>query len=291
MSFSIRLRKRAERRVLFAIAVLLFFSAAGAQPRWLSVPATPTLPAQTSGGHLDRRDALVWYAVYGDETKPAVLLLHGGAGSSDYWGHLIRDLMRDYRVIAMDSRGHGRSTNDAAALSYEQMAEDALALLDHLQIERAAVIGWSDGANIGFYLALRQPARISALVAFAGNATPSGYQPSSNPATMAAYVTNTNAEYRHLSPHPDRRAALLALLGAMWKTQPALTPKVLGAIKVPTLVLHAEHDEIIRRAHSREIATQIPDARFVLLPGVSHFALLQDPDGFNKAVRGFLDAR
>ncbi|MBY0530993.1 MAG: alpha/beta fold hydrolase [Xanthobacteraceae bacterium] len=118
---------------LLALAIVIMFSAEGrAQQRWLSVPSTPSLPVQTSGGHIDRKDALLWYATYGDETKPAVLLLHGGGGSSDYWGHLVRDLVRDYRVIVFDCRGQGRSTNDAATLSYEQMANDAIAVLNQL---------------------------------------------------------------------------------------------------------------------------------------------------------------
>lgn len=276
---------------LLLSALLVFPAMTEAQQRWLSVPATPALPPQASSGHVDRKDALLWYATYGNETKPAVLLLHGGGGSSDHWAHLVRDLMRDYRVIVFDCRGQGRSTNDAMAISYEQMAQDAVAVLDQLAIDEVSVVGWSDGANIGFYLALRHPKRISALIAFAGNATPAGYQPNTNPSTMTAYGARTSAEYKKLSPHPERHADVFRLLSVMWKTQPTLRAQDLAAIKVRTAVFHAEHDEVIRRAHSQEIAAQIPNAKFVLLHGVSHFALLQDPEGFNKAVRAFLSAR
>jgi pimeloyl-ACP methyl ester carboxylesterase len=289
---SMRSPRGVERRALAAglvsISLLLLSPIAEAQEKWLSVPPTPELPLQVSGGHVDRKDALLWYATYGDETKPAVLLLHGGGGSSDYWGHLIRDLMRDYRVVVFDCRGQGRSTNEAVAISYTQMADDALAVLNQLEIKQTSVVGWSDGANIGFYLALKHPQRISALVAFAGNARPDGYQPNQNPAAMNVYMAATNAEYRKLSPHPDQRARTMRLLGAMWKTQPVLSAADLGAIRVRTAILHAEHDEIIRRSHAAEIAKHIPGARFVLLRGVSHFALLQDPEGFNKTVRAYL---
>jgi pimeloyl-ACP methyl ester carboxylesterase len=273
---------------LLAATLILSGANGEAQPQWLSLPPTPSLPAQSSGGHLDRGDAVLWYATFGDETKPAVLLLHGGGGSSDYWAHLIHDLQRDHRVIVFDCRGQGRSTHEGAALSYAQMADDAVALLDHLRVSQTAVVGWSDGANIGFYLALKYPGRINALMAFAGNATPTGYQPSTNSAIMAAYARRTNMEYRSLSPHPERRDAVTRLLGQMWKTQPTLTKKQFAGIKARTLLLHAEHDEIIRLSHSREIAGNIPNADFVLLRGVSHFALLQDPESFNQAVRAFL---
>jgi pimeloyl-ACP methyl ester carboxylesterase len=286
----IRLSKRVERFALLALFItgVTFSTIAGAQQRWLSIPPTPTLPEQTSGGHVDRKDALLWYATFGDDTKPAVLLLHGGGGNSDHWGHLVRDLMRNYRVIVFDCRGQGRSTNDAAAISYEQMARDAVAVLDQIGVKQAAVVGWSDGANIGFYLALRHRERVSTLVAFAGNATPAGYQPNTNPSTMRVYGAASSAEYQRLSPHPKRHGEISRLLSIMWKTQPTLTKAELAAINVRATILHAEHDEVIRLTHAREIATQIPNAKFVLLRGVSHFALLQDPDGFSRAVRAAL---
>jgi pimeloyl-ACP methyl ester carboxylesterase len=274
--------------LFFGVALLIAPADATAQQRWTILPPTPQLPPHAQTGYVDLKDARIWFAAFGDDSSEIVLLLPGGGSSSDYWAHLVRDLMRDYRVVVMDCRGQGRSTNETKTLSYEQMAKDALAVLDHLNIKKTAVVGWSDGANIGFYLALRQPERISALIAFGGNATPAGYQPLTNGAAFAAYSARTKAEYARLSPHPERFATTHAALSVMWKTQPTLTKKELSAIKVRTAVFHAEHDEAIRRAHAEEIAAQIPGAKFVLLKGVSHFAMLQEPGAFNAAVRGFL---
>jgi pimeloyl-ACP methyl ester carboxylesterase len=276
---------------LLLLGVVLYPVMADAQPRWLAVPATPALPDAMQSGYVERKDARLWYATYGTTNKPVVLLLHGGGGSSDYWSHLIRELERDHRVVVFDCRGQGRSTNEAAAISYEQMADDAIAVLDRLGIKHSAVVGWSDGANIGFYLALKHPERVSALIAFAGNATPAGYQPNTNPSTMAAYVSRTRAEYRKLSPRPEQFETVSGLLSAMWRTQPALRDGDLAKITVRTAIFHAEHDEIIRRDHSQYLAKQIPGAALVLLRGVSHFALLQDAEGFNGAVRAFLTAQ
>ncbi len=207
---------------LLLLGFILCPVAADAQERWLAVPATPTLPASAQTGHVERKDARIWYATYGMNDKPAVLLLHGGGGNSDYWGHLVRDLMPGHLVIVFDCRGQGRSTNAASAISYEQMAEDAIAVLDRLNVAQASVIGWSDGANIGFYLALKHPKRVAALIAFAGNATPAGYQPNTNPSTMEIYGARTRAEYRRLSPRPEQFEAVSGLLSRMWKTQPTL---------------------------------------------------------------------
>lgn len=272
-----------------SITLLIFTNEpASAQTKWQQVSVVGPLPPPDASGYVARTDARIWYADYNPHYGPTLLLLHGGGGSSDHWSRVIRHQRLNQRVIVMDSRGHGRSTNDAAAISYEQMAEDTIAVLDHLGVKTATVVGWSDGANIGFYLALRYPERTARLVAFAGNATPAGYQRNTNPSTMAAYVARSKREYETLSPAPERYAAVMGALSVMWKTQPTLTAKDFAKIKSPTAIFHAEYDEVIRRAHSQEIASQIPGAQFVLLPGVSHFATFQDPDAFSAAIEKFI---
>ncbi|HRF09570.1 MAG TPA: alpha/beta hydrolase [Xanthobacteraceae bacterium] len=235
-------------------------------------------------------DARIWFATFGNPSAPAILLLHGGGGSSDYWGDLVTVLAATHHVIVIDSRGQGRSTNESDAISYRQMAADAIAVLDYIGVAQAIVLGWSDGANTGFYLALSRPDRIAALFAFAGNASPTGYQPNTNPAAMRAYVVRTKQEYETLSPHPMRFGEIMKQLSAMWKTEPALSASDLRRITVRTAVVHAEQDEVIRRAHSEWIAKQIPFARLVLLPEASHFAPLQRPKAFRDALLDFLAA-
>ncbi len=287
---------RFSRRTGFSLlaAALLFSGIASAQQKWLVLPPTPKLPKDyaISGVHTpDGPGVRLWYDVFGPKGKPVVLLLHGGAANSNYWGHLVRDLMRDYRVFVLDSRGQGRSVHDLSIITYEQMARDAISLLDYHKVNEFAVVGWSDGANTGFYLALWHPQRVTALVAFAGNATPAGYQPSTNSALMAAYIARTRTEYLKIHRNYKLYAGMMAQLSVMWRTLPTLTKDDFAAIKARTAIFHAEHDEIIRRSHSQEIAKQIPNARFVLLRNVSHFALLQDPKQFNEAVRKFLAER
>lgn len=256
----------------------------------MPLPPTPVLPEPSQQGIVTLTDARIWFATFGNRNAPTVLLLHGGGGSSDYWGTLTRILATTYHVIVIDSRGQGRSTNEADAISYRQIAADTLAVLDHIGVAQTTVIGWSDGANTGFYLALLQPERIRALFAFAGNATPAGYQPNTNPAAMRAYVTRTRQEYETLSPQPARYSETIKQLSAMWKAQPDLTASELGRIRARTAIVHAEHDEVIRRSHSEWIAKQIPGATLTLLPGSGHFAPVQHPDTFHKAVQDFLAA-
>jgi pimeloyl-ACP methyl ester carboxylesterase len=170
------------------------------------------------------------------------------------------------------------------------MADDVIAVLDHLKIGRTAIVGWSDGANIGFFLTLNYPARISGHYAFAGNSGPGGMKAPPADSAFHAFAARTPAEHKRLSPVPADFAKINAALSAMWKTQPQLTKSNLQKIKVPTWIVHAERDEVIRETHAKEIAASIPDAKFVLLKDVSHFALLQDVPQFNGSVHEFLQS-
>jgi len=255
------------------------------------LPPTPVLPQPAQQGVVTLADARIWFATFGKRDAPAILLLHGGGGSSDYWGNLAAELSATHYVIVIDSRGQGRSTNESPAISYRQMAADAIAVLDHIGVEQTIVVGWSDGANTGFYLALSSPDRIAALFAFAGNASPAGYQANTNPAAMRAYVARTKTEYETLSPQPARYDEIMKQLSAMWKTEPDLSASAFKRIRVRTAVVHAENDEVIRRAHSEWIARHIPSARLVLLPDAGHFAPLQHPKVFRDALLEFLAAR
>jgi pimeloyl-ACP methyl ester carboxylesterase len=229
----------------------------------------------------------IFFAQFG-EGEP-VLLLHGGMGSSNHWGHQIPALAKDFSVIAMDTRGHGRSPVTSAAFSYRLFADDVAALLDFLAIPRVAVVGWSDGAVTGLELAMNRPARVSRLFAFGANSAPDGLKPGgARSPVFAAYAQRCRAEYLQLSPRPEKWPQLVEGLRAMWRTQPSFSKEELARIRAPTAISDGEYDEIIRREHTEAMARQIPGARLVMLPRVSHFAMLQDPAQFNAALLGFL---
>jgi pimeloyl-ACP methyl ester carboxylesterase len=106
----------------------------------------------------------LFYEVAGDGEP--LLLLHGGGGAHENWTYAGRDqFLREYKLIAPDARGHGRSTNPQRTITHRQCALDALALLDHLGIQRCRAIGISMGGNILLHMATLQPDRIEAMVA------------------------------------------------------------------------------------------------------------------------------
>ena len=121
----------------------------------------------------------------------------------------------------MDTRGHGRSPFAVRAFSYGLFAQDAIGLLDFLQIPKAAVIGSSDGAITGLQLAITKPDRISKLFAFGANSTLGGL--GAKNAVFAAYAARCKVEYGELSPHPEKWPQLMDGLRAMWRTEPNLT--------------------------------------------------------------------
>ncbi|HEX4051128.1 MAG TPA: alpha/beta hydrolase [Steroidobacteraceae bacterium] len=261
-------------------------AARAAAPQWLTLPPTPTLPEALASGYAPVDGIKIWYAEFGQ--GPPVILLHGGLSNADYWGIQVRALEGRYRVIVMDSRGHGRSTRDAAPYGYDLMAEDVLGVMNFLHINQAAVVGWSDGAIIGLDLAIHHPDRLTKLFAFAANSDPNGVKDVSKSPVFTRFIARARLEYEQLSPTPHDYDSFLAQITKMWATQPHFTALELEGIKVPTWIVDADHDEAIKRANTLFMADHIPGSGLLLLPDVSHFAFLQDPGLFDTALSHFL---
>jgi pimeloyl-ACP methyl ester carboxylesterase len=254
---------------------------------WLTLPPTPALPTPSRSDVATVNGTKIYFAQFGDGEP--VLLLHGGMGNSNYWGHQIPELAKRFSVIAMDTRGHGRSPVTSAAFGYRLFAEDVTALLDHLDIPKASLVGWSDGAITGLQLAMTRPEKVARLFAFGANSTLDGLKPNgARSPVFVAYAQRCRAEYRTLSPHPEKWPQLVDGLRAMWRSQPSFSKEKLAGIKAPTAVSVGEYDEIIKREHTEAMARQIRGARLVMLPRVSHFAMLQNAARFNDALLAFL---
>jgi pimeloyl-ACP methyl ester carboxylesterase len=275
------------RNLFAALLLAISINAAHAAPQWLNLPPTPTLPKAAQSGFAPVNGIRLWYAVFG-RGEP-VILLHGGLANANYWGHQVRALQRHYQVIVMDSRGHGRSSRNQEPYGYDLMASDVVALLDHLRIRKAAIVGWSDGAIIGLDIAMKHPERVSRLFAFAANSDPSGVADIASSDVFNAYITRAGEEYKRLSPTPTAYKSFVAEITKMWESQPKWTASDLAAIKVPTWIVDGDHDEAIKRENTEFMAANIPDAGLLIQPEVSHFSFLQDPEQFTDDVLHFLE--
>jgi pimeloyl-ACP methyl ester carboxylesterase len=244
-----------------------------------------------TGQTLETDRIQIVYDVVGD--GPPVLLLHGGAADSTWWGDLAPALAKRHTVITMDSRGHGRSSFDDRQITYRRMADDTLALLDLLDFDQVDIVGWSDGAIIALDIALRQPERLRRVVAYGVNFDLSGYHTGDDDAEPSSAFELISVEgpkrYRDQSPHPERREELLANIRQTWTTEPAWTHDQMRSIQTPILVLDGIDEEVIDIDHVRLLADLLPNGDLVLMPGTGHFAMIDQPAEFIRIVVDYLD--
>jgi pimeloyl-ACP methyl ester carboxylesterase len=271
----------------FCFVIGLRAAAAHAEAQWETLPPTPTLPKPTQSGYAPLNGIRIWYASFG-RGEP-VFLLHGGLANSNYWGNQVPALARHYRVVVMDSRGHGRSSHDDRPYGYDLMASDVLGLMDFLKVPRAAIVGWSDGAIIGLDIGVHHPERLTKLFAFAANSDPSGVADIAHSPVFNAYIARAEKEYEALSPTPRQYKPFLAQISKMWETQPNFSAEQLHGITVPVWIVDADHDEAIKRENTEFMANTIPNAGLLIQPWVSHFSSLQDPPQFTNDVLHFLE--
>ncbi len=254
------------------------FEASGAMP----------LPATDNQGYVEHDGARIWYATYG--TGSPVLLLHGGLGNSGNWGHQIPALVQSgYRAILIDSRGHGRSTRDPRPYTYELMASDVLAVMDTLNLEKAAFIGWSDGACIALILAAQSPQRVNGVFFFACNMDPSGTKEFKLTPVIERCMARHIKDYAEQSSTPANFNEFADAVGLMQRTQPNYSVNDLAQIRVPVAIVQSEYDEFIKHEHAEYLSRSIPNAQLITLQGVSHFAPLQRPNQFNSTMLAFID--
>ncbi len=213
---------------------------------------------------------------YGRSDAEPLVLLHGNGEDSTYFEHQIPCFAKRFRVIALDTRGHGASPRGAAPFTLDQFVEDLAAFLDEQGIGEAHLLGFSDGANIALLFALKYPARVLSMVLNGGNLFPEGLTDEVREEDAASF----EAALREGDEHQ------LELLRLMMD-EPRIDPAELAQIDVPVLVV-AGTDDMIAEDHTRLIAHSIPDAELRFIEG-DHFVASGNPAAFNQAVETFFE--
>lgn len=232
-------------------------------------------------------DIQMYYEIHGDGTP--LILLHGGLGSARNWENQIPAFSKKYKVIALESRGHGRSTYSEKPIGYSLMASDVIAAMDFLEIRKAHVVGWSDGGIISLDLAINYPDRLIRVVAYGTNYDASGFRADfSENETVKRGIESMSADYQALSPTPQQWDAFLANIGNMWASEPHYLPEQLGSITVPMLILAGDSDEGVFTEHTNEMARLIPTAELTFISDTGHYAVWEKPEEFNEIVLEFL---
>ncbi|WP_370677950.1 alpha/beta fold hydrolase [Pleomorphomonas sp. PLEO] len=281
------------RRFLGAICLLLVVAMpAQALPKWQQFPAPPPMPRADQTGFADVRGISMFYSVYGKGKGSPILLIHGGMSSSDVWSFEVPTLAQSHEVIVADSRGQGRSTRGLAWLTYHRMAEDYVALLAQLKIDRVTLVGWSDGGIIGIDIAMYHPKLLDRLFAQAPNVTPGGLTsiPDIDPPPLSDNLSLSGAFEAdpEIEKARNRQVARERVFRRLWATEPNYSDDDLAKIHVPTAIVIGDHDPVIRPDHIAHIAHIIPGAKLVVLKDVGHPAHSQDPKQYLKAILDFM---
>ena len=213
------------------------------------------LPVTSDQGFVDHDGARIWYATYGSGSP--VILLHGGLGHSGNWGYQVSTLVSSgYRAVLIDSRGHGRSTHDQRPFTYELMASDVLAVMDALQLEKTAVVGWSDGACIALIVAMKAPERVVGVFFFGCNMDPSGTKEFEPTPIVDRCFRRHAKDYADLSATPDQFNVFVEAVGQMMKSEPNYSAGDLTHIHVPVAIVQSEHDEFITPEHAEYLGAE-----------------------------------
>ena len=211
-----------------------------------------------------------------------LILLHGNGESSGYFVNQIDRFANEYCVIAVDTRGHGASPRGNKPFTLETFANDLKNLLDSLNIEKANILGFSDGGNIAVIFALKYPERVASLVLNGANLFPSGLKSSFLIPVKVLFAVFSLLS--HFSRRAKRRSELLYLMAK----QPNIQPERLSGIKCPVLVIAGTQD-VIKEKHTKLIAASLPDSSLCFLKGGHSIAKTNSVE-FNSTVEKFLNS-
>ncbi|MBQ2751485.1 MAG: alpha/beta hydrolase [Oscillospiraceae bacterium] len=209
-----------------------------------------------------------------------LILLHGNGEESGYFKNQIEEFSRHFKVIAVDTRGHGSSPRGEGPFSLSRFAEDLKSFMDEQNITKAHVLGFSDGGNIAMLFALKYPERVDKLILNGANLFPSGVKMSVQIPVVIGYWAAA-----FISLFDKKAVAKKELLGLM-VNEPHIDPKQLSAINAPTLVIAGDND-MIKDSHTRLIVDSIKNSRLRIIKG-DHFIAAKESESFNAELLDFL---
>ena len=211
-----------------------------------------------------------------------LILLHGNGEDHTYFDHQIDVFAQHYHVYALDTRGHGQTPRGTRPFTIRQFADDLLAFMDARHIERAHLLGFSDGGNIAIIFAIRYPERVDRLILDGANLDTAGVKRRIQiPIEIGYRIARLFAKR---STSAQQHADLLGLM----VNDPNIPVESLARIQAKTLVIAGTND-MIKERHTRLIAANIPDAQLVIIQG-NHFIANKQSEAFNHAVLHFLRA-
>jgi len=242
-----------------------------------------------NGQHILIHDTKIYYEEYGAGTP--LFLIHGGGGSMRHYAKAIPGLSKHFKIIAVDSPGHGRS-EQPDTLSYQLIADYISEIIDKMALDSVYVMGCSDGGIVGLILAHDRPDKVKKFVCDGALTDKEDYKPgtlerleSVSPETRSeSWVKN----YKSLSPQPDRWKEFVIQFKKMWLTFPYVPDSTLRRIKVPTLIMLGDRDSFIPIEVGLKMHRAIAGSEFCVVPGAGHCVVTTDPNLMNDIVIPYL---
>ena len=221
----------------------------------------------------------LYYEEYG--AGEPLLLLHGNSQSIAAFAQQIPEFAKHYKVIAVDTRGQGKSTEDGKTYTYDLFAQDMNAFLDYLHLDSVRILGWSDGGNTSLIMAMKYPRKVKQLVTMGANIF------IDHSVIANKYFEEVDRMLKDLANDTTAKGRNEALLTVMLIKEPNYRFDDLKTIHCPVLVM-AGQDDIIKEGHTKGIAQHISNSTLIIAPKETHFYPVEDAAGFNKTVLDYL---
>lgn len=265
-------------------------------------------PKPTSSGYAEAAEGLrVHYEVYG-QGEP-IVVMPGAFGDSSSMTQVIGPLSRERQVIAIDLEGHGRTALRNTPMSHEKLGDDVAAVLRHLKIQKADIAGYSHGGDAAIRMATQHPGMVRNLIVISTAAERDGWYPEGLKAMEALNSSQLEGfkqtpfykRYTEVAPHPEQFGLLMDRMGELMSRDYDWRPEI-AQLKVPTLLLFADHDAVSMRHIAEFFALfgggvrdagwegepNYARARLAIVPGYTHYNFGQGPD-IARVIEGYLD--
>ncbi len=259
------------------------------QPEAVRGSETPYGVNSAVGRYVLAYDARIYYEVYG-EGRPFFVFHGGGVGSPYELGKIIDELRKEFLVVVVSTRGHGRSEIGHKPLSYAQKADDMLAVMREMTAHPAPVLGFSDGAYAAYKLAAMYPEAVERIVAIGAGTLRSGYfAPEVRVTDIEKMDRAYIAQVRRIMPEPERLEDFFADYMKFWSAM-HVGKEVFGAIACPVLLLSGDEDDHAPVSSVVEAHQMIPNSRLCIVPKAGHAAFLDNHPVAWTAIEQFVRA-
>ena len=252
--------------------------------------ATPAGPSQR--GYAPVNGLQLYYEVHGTQHGVPLVLLHGGGSTiGTSFGKLIPLLTRTRQVIAFEQQGHGHTADVDRPFSFDQSAADAVALLRHLHVPKADLLGYSNGGHIALQIALSHPEVVRTLIIESAFFSRDGADPQFWRGFDGAKLEDMPAELREAylstAPDPEQLPTFFAKSVQRMREFKGWTPEQVQSIRAPTLLIVGDRD-VVRVEHAARMQQLLPDGQLAVLPAADHMAMTGRATEVAQLVEGFL---